>query len=366
MLISILSIVVLISVFGYFFMKHDKFGSLPKGERLERVLNSPNFRNGQFQNLNHTPDLSEGASYYSILKEYIFTKRPNLKPLKTLPTTKTDLLTLDPSENVTVWFGHSSYYMQLDGKKFLVDPVLSGAASPIAFTTKAFEGTDVYSPSDFPTIDYLLISHDHWDHLDYETILALKPKIDKVITGLGTGAHFEHWGFNASKIIEEDWNTEIALEKGYTIHTVPGRHFSGRGFKRNQALWTAFVVKTPTKSIFVGGDSGYDTHFKTIGEQHGPFDLAILENGQYDKSWKYIHMMPEEVVQATIDLNAKALFPVHSSKFALGNHAWDEPLSRVSKAASELSIPMATPIIGEKIALDDSTQDYTKWWESVK
>lgn len=366
MLLTIITIIALLALSVYFFMQHDKFGSLPKGERLERIQSSPNFRDGQFQNLNHTPDLSEGASYYSILKEFLFTKRPNLKPVKKLPSTKTDLLSLDSTENVIVWFGHSSYFMQLDGRTFLVDPVLSGAASPIAFTTRAFEGTDVYTPADFPDIDYLLISHDHWDHLDYETILALEPKIDKVITGLGTGAHFEHWGFDTNTIIEEDWNTKISLDSGFTIHTVPGRHFAGRGFKRNQALWTAFVVETPNNKIFVGGDSGYDTHFKTIGEQHGPFDLAILENGQYDKSWKYIHMMPEEVVQATIDLKSKALFPVHSSKFALGNHAWNEPLSRVSKAAHALSIPVVTPIIGEKVALDDSTQTYTYWWEEVE
>jgi L-ascorbate metabolism protein UlaG (beta-lactamase superfamily) len=271
-------------------------------------------------------------------------------------------LQLDASENVVVWFGHSSYFIQIDGKKILVDPVLSATASPFSFTTKAFEGTNIYTTDDFPEIDYLFISHDHWDHLDYRTIMKLKPKLHKIITGLGTGAHFEHWGFNRDMIIEKDWNETVTLADGFVVNTVPARHFSGRSFTRNKALWLSFVLQTPSSKLFIGGDSGYDAHFAEIGKQFGPFDLAFLENGQYDKSWKYIHMMPIEVLQAAIDLNTKALFPVHSSKFTLANHNWNEPLSKISELAETSQIKLVTPLIGEKIIIN-TEQVFPKWWQ---
>jgi L-ascorbate metabolism protein UlaG (beta-lactamase superfamily) len=220
----------------------------------------------------------------------------------------------------------------------------------------------MYSPDDIPEIDYLFISHDHWDHLDYKTIISLKPKIKKIICGLGAGAHFEHWGFDIDNIIEKDWNESIQLEDGFQVHTVPSRHFSGRGFIRNKALWMSYVLQTPTTKIFIGGDSGYDSHFEAIGNQFGPFDLAILENGQYDKSWKYIHMTPEEVILATNDLKATVLFPVHSAKFALANHDWNEPLTRITALAETGNISLMTPKIGEKTYLKQMIK-FTKWWE---
>ncbi len=352
-------------IFGsliYVFLQQAQFGKRPAGERLERIKNSPNYKNNSFQNLSHTPSLTEGVSVVSVLKEFMFNKNEFKRPSETIPTTKTDLLQLDASENVVVWFGHSSYFIQIDGKKILVDPVLSNTASPFSFTTKAFEGTNVYSTDDFPEIDYLFISHDHWDHLDYRTMMKLKPKIKKIITGLGTGAHFEHWGFDSLVILENDWNETLLLEDGFVVNTVPARHFSGRSLKRNKALWLSFVVQTPSFKLFIGGDSGYDSHFTEIGQQFGPFDIVFLENGQYDKSWKYIHMMPNEVLQAAIDLQAKVLFPVHSSKFTLANHNWDEPLSKISELAENAQIRLITPIIGEKTTLN-TEKVFPKWWE---
>ncbi len=255
--------------------------------------------------------------------------------------------------------------MQVDGKKILVDPVLSGNASPLKFTTRSFKGSDVYTAADIPEIDYLFISHDHWDHLDHETILQLKPGIKKIITGLGTGAHLEHWGFDKKMIVEKDWNEEQILDDGFIVNTVPARHFSGRGFKRQQALWLSFVLQTPTMKIFIGGDSGYDTHFAAVGKQFGPFDLAILECGQYNKSWKYIHMMPEELIQAAKDLQAKKILPVHWSKFTLALHSWDEPIIRVTSAATENNFPIIHPMIGEAINLKDMSGT-TAWWENIK
>lgn len=352
------------SVFKY--LKQAKFGKLPTGKRLERIKQSPNYKNGSFQNQSITPDLTEGANYYTVGKEFFFGQNKNVSPAGEIPSTKTDLLNLDLKENILVWFGHSSYYLQIDGKRILVDPVLSGVASPFSFSTKAFRGTDRYTTNDIPQIDYLFISHDHWDHLDYETISQLKPKIKKVICGLGTGEHFEYWGFDPNTIIEKDWNEEIVLDKGFTAHTVPARHFSGRGLTRNKALWTSYVLQTPTMQIFIGGDSGYDKHFAEIGKTFGTFDLAILENGQYDKSWKYIHLMPDEILQAAKDLNAKRIFPVHSSKFALGNHPWYEPLELIIENNKQENLNIITPMIGEQVNLKDTTQQFSQWWKGLQ
>lgn len=347
------------------FMQQEKFGKYPEGERLERIKKSPNFRDGQFQNQSHTPDLAEGENYFSVMKEFIFNKDPRNKPADTIPTKKIDLKAIDPLKDMMVWFGHSSYFMQVDGKRILVDPVLSGSASPVSFTTKSFVGSDAYTVDGIPEIDYLFISHDHWDHLDYETIKALKSRTQTVICGLGVGAHFEHWGFDMTKVIERDWYEEVVLDSGFKVTFTPARHFSGRGFKRNRSLWVSFVYQTPTKNIYLGGDSGYDKHFAEIGEKYGPFDLAILECGQYDPSWKYIHMMPEEVVQAAKELKAYKLLPVHWAKFSLGNHAWDDPILRVTTAAKTNNQPIITPVIGEEVSLQDSAT-YVEWWQGLK
>ncbi len=368
----ILFLTIMLTLATTIILRQDKFGKLPEGERLERIEKSPNYKDGEFQNIHHTPALSEEATYFGVLKGFLLDKKERVSPVDKIPSTKINLLDLDKNENILVWFGHSSYFMQLDGKTILVDPVFSGFASPFSFSIKAFEGTDVYTTDDIPEIDYLFISHDHWDHLDYETILQLKPKIKNVFCGLGVGAHFEHWGFDLDKIHEEDWNTKVDLKgdenEGFEVYLTPTRHFSGRGFKRNPSLWTSYVLKTPTLQIYIGGDSGYDTHFKEIGDEFGVFDLVILENGQYDKNWKYIHMMPDEVLQAAKDLNAKRLFPVHSSKFALANHAWDEPLTKITKLNQELETPFSliTPIIGEKVEIKNLNQSFENWWEGLK
>lgn len=349
----------------FLFMQQEKFGKAPSGERLERMKKSPHYRDGRFHNLTYTPDLQEGVSYFTIMRKFFFGKSKRSKPDFKLPTKKVNLHTLPQDKDVLVWFGHSSYYLQIDGKKFLVDPVLSGSASPVAFTNRSFAGTDVYTADDIPSLDYLLITHDHWDHLDYETVIKLKPKIKTIITGLGTGAHLEHWGFPPTSIIEQDWNESIQLGDSFTIHATPARHFSGRGFKRNGVLWMSFVIETPTAKIYIGGDSGYDTHFKTIGEKHGPFDLVLLECGQYNAYWKYIHMMPAEVVQAAQDLKARKLMPVHWGRFSLALHDWDEPIIEVRKAAAKAGMPIVHPMIGEAYSLAD-TASSTEWWTKTK
>lgn len=348
------------------YMQHPMFGKLPEGDRLERIKSSPNYKDGSFQNLSDTPELPEGVSMWDALSKYLFGKKIDSKPLREVPSIKTDLLSLEPNKNILVWFGHSSYFMQIDGMTILVDPVFSGSASPLPFGTKSFKGTDIYTADEIPNIDLLFISHDHYDHLDYETIKKLEPKVDKVFCGLGVGAHFEHWGYNNEKIIEGDWYDKIEVSDSFNVHFTPARHFSGRGFTRNKSLWASFVLQTPTKQIYIGGDSGYDTHFKEIGKKFGDFDLVILENGQYDVYWPNIHIMPEEILKITTELNAKRMLPVHSSKFVLGNHPWYEPLTLITKNNEEKNQNILTPMIGQKVDLDNQSEVFSKWWEKVK
>lgn len=366
-MITFLILLVLIALVLYRFLNHPKFGKAPSGERLIQIQNSPQYKNGKFENQSFTPDLAEGASMAGVLFEFFFKKVERKTPKDLIPSIKTNLLELSLDQDILVWFGHSSYFIQLEGKRFLIDPVFSGNASPIPGTTKSFKGSDIYTVDDLPEIDYLLITHDHYDHLDYDTILKLKPKTKKIITALGVGSHLEFWGFSSDKIIEKDWYSTIKLDETLTLHTAPSRHFSGRSFKRCNTLWTSFILETKDFKMYLGGDSGYDSHFVEIGEKYGPFDIALLDNGQYNEKWKYIHNMPEDVIKAMKDLKAKRVFPVHSSKFSLSLHSWDEPLKKVTElnSLSENPITLITPMIGETVDLKDDKQQFKQWWKEV-
>jgi L-ascorbate metabolism protein UlaG (beta-lactamase superfamily) len=230
-------------------------------------------------------------------------------------------------------------------------------------STKNFAGTNVYNVDDMPPIDILLISHDHYDHLDYKTVLKLNNKVKHIITSLGVASHLEYWGFDMNKVTELDWHDTKEID-GLKFTSQPARHFSGRSFKRAKTLWASFILKTKDWSIYLGADSGYDIHFKEIGEKHGPFDLAILESGQYNEAWHNIHMMPEETVQASIDLKAKTLLPVHWGKFSLSLHPWNEPIERLMKKAEELNVNTTTPLIGEPIIIGEN-YPAKKWWRSL-
>ena len=325
-------------------MLQPQFGKAPGGKRLEQFQQSANFKNGKFQNIHLTPMLAEGHSMTRVLYNFIFRKFPRTRPAGVIPSVKTNLKNLPTSGNVLIWFGHSSYFIQLDGKRFLVDPVFSGNAAPVRNSNKSFKGTDIYSAEDMPDIDFLLITHDHYDHLDYKTIMKLKPRIKRIICGLGVGEHFEYWNFDPTKIIEKDWNETLMIGDNFTLHTAPARHFSGRGFTRNNTLWLSYILQPPDLKLYLGGDSGYDTHFAEIGKKFGGFDLALLDNGQYNPAWQPIHMLPAETLKAAKDLQTKRLFPVHNSKFKLANHPWDEPLKTISKLnEEEYHFPLITP-----------------------
>jgi len=360
MVMFIFLIVLLVSTLLY--LRQDKFGKIPAGARLERMKQSPNFKNGKFQNLSKTPTLTEGVTFFDVIYDNYFKHKPRQYPAESIPSVQTNLRGLARDQDVLVWFGHSSYFLQLDGKRILVDPVFSGNASPVPRTVKAFKGTDVYRVADLPDIDYLLITHDHYYHLDYQTLIGLKDKTAKVICGLGVGAHVEWWGYHSDQIIELDWNEQIALDSSFTLFVEPTRHFSGRGVSRNNTLWVSYVLQTARMKIYIGGDSGYDAHYAAIGTKNGPIDLAILDNGQYNKAWKLIHNHPEDVLKAAQDLQAKRVFPVHSSKFALSTHDWDEPLTKITELNKAYQIPLVTPRIGEVVNLNDSTQSFTAWW----
>lgn len=327
------------------------FGRLPRGERLERIRKSPNYRDGQFRNLENSPMMTGDKSRVRGMLEFLLRKKEGLRPDGPVTVLKTDLHALDPASDLAVWFGHSSYLIQTDRQRALVDPVFRSAA-PLSFLNRPFAGTDIYTPDDMPDVDYLIITHDHWDHLDHRTVTELKPRIRKIVCPLGVGEHFEYWGFPKERIVELDWNEEASLGDGFTVRCLPARHFSGRGLNPNRTLWASFLLQSPTRNIYIGGDSGYGRHFAEIGRQFPQIDLAILENGQYNEAWRYIHTMPDQLARAAKDLGARQIMTVHHSKYALSKHRWDEPLQTEAALAADTALNVLRPEIGEVIRLE--------------
>jgi L-ascorbate metabolism protein UlaG (beta-lactamase superfamily) len=327
----------------------------------ERIRHSVNYRNGSFQNLSPTDVMLKSSSMWMIFKDFL-NKPKTVSPSTTIPSVKTDLFSLN-SEPTVIWFGHSSYFIRMAGMNLLADPVFSGHASPFSNMIRSFKGSDVYTIDDLPPLDIILITHDHYDHLDYKAIGKLQSKTRLFYTGLGVGRHLRNWGVDPDKIVELDW-WETSREKDLQIISTPARHFSGRGLVRNKTLWTSFVLVSNTHRLYVGGDSGYDHHFREIGEKFGPFDLVMLDCGQYGSNWPLIHMRPEETVKAAKDLKAKLLLPVHWGKFALANHPWNEPVDRVVKYAADERMPVTTPLIGEPV-IPGQSHPTREWWMSA-
>ncbi len=344
----------------FLFMRQRQFGKDPFGKRLARVIKSPNYRNHAFQNLTPTEMMLKDTSYPKLIWQS-FNKPASVRPPQTLPSVKTDLKILSDKSPTIIWFGHSSYLIKSKGVAILVDPVLEGHASPVSFFGKPFAGSDVYSIRDLPPIDLVILTHDHYDHLHFSSIKQLATSAKYFYVSLGVGSHLEHWGVAPEKITELDWWDTKQVMPVIELTATPARHFSGRTFKRGTTLWSSFVLKLHGHSLFLGGDSGYESHFKKIGQTYGPFDLAILECGQYGKNWPFIHMLPEETVTAAKDLKAKVLMPVHWAKFELAFHPWDEPITRVTKAAAEYSQAITTPLIGEPVILR-AFYPKKRWW----
>ena len=359
-LLIILIVLFLLVVSVRLFMQQKQFGKDPSGKKLELVRLSSNYRDGAFQNPMPTDMMLKDTSYLKLIWES-FNKLASVKPPKELPSIKTDLKNLADEKPAIVWFGHSSYLIKSKGFTILVDPVINGHASPVSFFGKPFSGSDVFTLNDFPPIDLVLITHDHYDHLHYESIVQLAGSVKYFCTSLGVASHLEHWGVAPEKITEFDWWQTKTILPGIELTAAPARHFSGRTFKRGTTLWSAFALQLHGYKLFLGGNSGYGNHFAEIGSKLGPFDIAILECGQYGINWPYIHMLPEETVMAAKDLHAKVLMPVHWAKFELAFHDWDDSIKRVTKSAAEKNQLITTPLIGEPVILTSSLPN-KEWW----
>jgi L-ascorbate metabolism protein UlaG (beta-lactamase superfamily) len=363
---AVLGVLALAALGGVAWLQHPQFGKQPDGEHLARIVLSPHYSNGAFRNRVDTPMLTTDQSRLSLMLSNAFGEKSATRPPGPLPTVRTDLRELDVSQDLVVWLGHSSYFVQLAGQRILVDPVFSTNASPVPGTNRAFDGTSLYTADDMPDIDVLLITHDHYDHLDYPSIRALQPRVRQVIVGLGVGAHFEVWGYDMRTVREADWGAVVVPTPQLQIHVAPARHYSGRTFSRDRSLWVGYALISPERRLFFSGDSGYGPHFAEIGERLGPFDWAGLDAGQYDPRWAYIHMNPEQAAQAAEDLRAKALTPAHAGRFSISPHAWDDPFKRIAAASSGRAYALWTPEIGRPVHLDGRAQAFSHWWEAVR
>lgn len=365
-MLGLLLLAVLLAACIYAYLQHPKFGAMPEGVRLGRIERSLNYANGEFHNLVATPMRTGDSSFLSNVLSMLFDRNDRLTPSVAIPSVKIDLKALDPAQDLVVWLGHSSYFVQLGGRRLLIDPVFSSEAAPIPHLNRAFAGSTPYSADDMPNLDYLLITHDHWDHLDYPSAVALRPKVRYVVTGLGVGADFVRWGYPGERVLEADWNDTLSPDGDVHIHVLPARHYSGRLLTRNKTLWVGYALETPERRLFFSGDSGYGPHFREIGEKFGGFDLVALDGGQYDRRWANIHMFPEEAAQAAEDLRTKALLPAHVGRFTIAAHDWDEPFVRIAAASEGKPYRLLTPTIGDVVRLGDETQDFSRWWEAVR
>jgi len=345
---------------------YHPLGQLPEGERLQVVQASPHYRDGVFQNEVASPPRPGGLKFIWAVFRGRFEPIDRPAPPAPIPSVKTDLAALPLDEDTVIWLGHSSYYVQIGGKRLLIDPVFSNYAAPLPWMVRAFDGTSLYSVQDMPEIDVILITHDHYDHLDYASMKSLEPKTKLVITGLGNGAHLEHWGYSPAKIREADWLTSLEVAPGLQVHALPAQHYSGRFMKRNQSLWVSYAVQSPQRQLYFSGDTGFGPHFESIAKRFGSFDLVALDSGQYNEKWADIHMTPEEASRAAELLGARTLLTAHAGRFTLARHAWDEPFKRAVAASKGKGYRLLTPLIGEPVYLGDGDQQFRHWWTEVK
>ncbi len=287
------------------------------------------------------------------------------RPASRLPEVKPDLAAFLSDGRVlkTIWLGHSTFLVLIGGKVILFDPVLSDYASPVSGFIKRFQ-PPVLSVSDLPDIDTIVISHDHYDHLDYDTIVRFRGRKTRFLVPLGVGAHLRGWGIAPEHITELDWWQEVKRgELRFTL--TPAQHFSGRGLtSRNATLWGSWVVRSADHRMFFSGDGGYDNHFKKIGRLFGPFDIVFLENGQYSPDWPLIHLLPKDGARAFRDLQGKRLMPVHWGMFDLSTHNWYDPIEAMSRLAKQHGFALVAPKLGEIV---DVKRDrvFPAWWRLV-
>lgn len=348
-MLILLSILLLLVVMPAAVLFHPAFGRRMSSERKARIEASPNYRDGMFQNQLPTPQFTGNTNMLKAMWTMLRRKDSNRVPKEPLPAVKTDLKNLPADRDWFVWFGHSSYLFQLGGKRFLVDPLLK-MEFPSSLMLKPFAGTEIYTPEDMPKIDVLIITHEHWDHLDYATLRDLRPKVKYAVCPLGVAEYLEYWKYDPSIITEMDWaeslRTQTAMQTE-TITCLPSRHFSNRLLRgRNQTLWAAFMVEVGDRKVYIGGDGGYDERFREVHEQFGRIDLAVMENGQYNPNWAYIHMLPKDLELAILDMQPEQVITVHHDKFALSTHAWSEPDSVAHAIAEKNAVKLLDQPIG--------------------
>ena len=328
----------------------------------KKIISFPNYINRKFKNYNGWKQPGIIKNIVTILK-FLFCRR-NRKPSSILPAQNVDLNHFNRNGNDQLnvtWLGHSSLMINIDGYKILTDPVFEKKISflgPTRYNGKV--PTEIF---DLPEIDVVLLSHNHYDHLNKYSIQAIKDKVKLFITPLAVGTQLKKWDVPKDKIIELDWWNENKVSEDLTITLTPAQHFSGRGiFDNNKTLWGSFVIQSPNHKIFFSGDSGYFEGFKQIGNKYGPFDITFIECGAYNELWHSIHMFPEETLQAHIDLQGKILHPIHWGTFNLALHPWFEPMERLAAAAEEIGTKIAVPIVGETTVFNTSIPS-RKWWE---
>jgi len=304
-------------------------------------------------------------SMISMLKDAV-KGRASRRPSVTLAIEQFKVNEVNANSPRITWFGHSAFYLEIEGKKILFDPMFNLRPSPVPWVgTKRYTGNLLDMLDDFPQLDAVMISHDHYDHLDDQSIQRLKDKASRFIVPLGVRKHLIKWGVAADKISEHDWWEEIQFND-LTLACTPARHFSGRGLHdRNTTLWCSWVILGQECKVFYSGDSGYGPHFKDIGKRYGPFNVTLMECGQYDERWSAIHMKPEETVQAHLDVKGDLLLPVHWGGFTLAYHAWTDPVERAMEAALKNEVRMLTPKIGETVLVDSKDFPSNLWWRHL-
>lgn len=331
---------------------------------LPAYTQSSRFRGERFSNVIPRPErgLREGAGLWF---DFLFNKPEGTVPNRAIPIRKMSPADLQAAADKSVWrLGHSSLLFKLNGKFWLTDPVFSERASPVQwFGPKRWHAPPI-AIAELPPIEAVILSHDHYDHLDHDAILELHGKVAHFVAPLGVGARIVDWGVPAAKVQEFDWWQETQVD-GLRLVATPAQHFSGRSLSDgNSTLWCSWVIRGEGFNLFFSGDSGYFDGFKEIGRRYGPFDMAFLETGAYDKRWEYVHMLPEQTTQAFRDLNAKWLFPIHNGTFDLAMHPWADPFEQITRLAGEQGIALTTPVMGEHLELLAPHTGST-WWRNL-
>ena len=325
------------------------FGGRPSGARLERIRNSPEFANGKFQNTTPSRMIVPGKTW-EMIRHQLFGKeeRTPPRPIPVVMHVAADYA-VAPAGLRATWIGHATTLLEIDGRRVLTDPIWSERCSPSAWVGPTRFHPPPIALADLPPIDAVVISHDHYDHLDMMTARSLAARGTRFAVPLGIGAHLESFGIPNAQIIELDWG-QTAEVNGLELTSTPARHYSGRNpLHGDETLWSSWVIAGPSHKVFFSGDSGYFEGFKATGKAHGPFDLTLVKIGASDPTWVDIHMDPEQAVQVNQDLGGGLLLPVHWGTFNLAYHAWNEPPERVLAAAQKAGVKLVVPRPGEQV-----------------